>query len=237
MHRQLGVVVPARDEAAGLASCLHALDRAAHIALVPLAIVVVLDSCHDASSAVVAATAPDLGSRLRVVEIDVGCVGTARRVGVETLLDTTSPGLEWIATTDADSTVPAQWFHRQLAHRAAGAALVAGRVRVTSWGARAELRSRWEHHYATSSRHVHGANLSFLPAAYQQCGGFPELAYDEDVALVAAFERADERVVWASDVTVTTSARAAGRAPHGFAAYLDALTHETPAVSSCVGLA
>ena len=59
--------------------------------------------------------------------------------------------------------------------------------------------------------------------AYQSAGGFCDVVRDEDVGLVAAFARAGEKIVWATDLPVTTSSRRVGRAPAGFAAYLDRL--------------
>lgn len=237
MHRRLGVVVPARDEAQSLAPCLAALDRAAHVARSSLDIVVVLDACRDESAAVMAATVHRITSQVTVVQIDARSVGTARRVGMERLLDTGGAGYDWLATTDADSLVPALWFERQLRHRRAGAAMVAGSVRVATWGTRTSLRPRWEAAYAAKIQHIHGANLSFLRSAYLRSGGFTDAAYDEDVALVRAFEDAHERVVWAVDLPVTTSARPGGRAPKGFAAHLDHLASQPPAAGSCIEVA
>ncbi len=221
----LGVVVPARDEAEQLEACLTALDRAARVARQQLVVVVVLDSCADGSAAAVDATPRSDGSRFHVVGLDAGCVGTARRVGVEMLLELLGPDGDWISTTDADSTVPPDWFRRQLAHRTAGASLVAGSVHVSRWQKRARLRPHWERAYAADGhRHVHGANLSFLASAYRRAGGFADVESDEDVRLVRAFAQLGEPIIWALDMSVATSARRIGRAPHGFASYLDQLS-------------
>lgn len=233
MRRRLGVVVPARDEAHGLAACLASLDTSARVAQLPLEIVVVLDSCRDESGSVVEATSRALPSRVKVVEIEARSVGTARRVGMQSLFDVLGCQDDWVATTDADSTVPAHWFQRQLSYRAAGAGLVVGGVGIASTGGRGSLGARWERQYARKSRHVHGANLSFQRQAYERCGGFVDAPYDEDVALVRAFEQAGERVVWAADLHVVTSARLVGRAPHGFASALSQLARDSTPDSSC----
>ncbi len=221
---RLGVVVPARNEAERLGSCLAALDRAAQVAGKPLEVVVVLDACVDDSRAAIDAAPRSAASRFHVTSLDAGCVGTARRVGMELLLELLEPDGDWVSTTDADSQVPLGWFRRQLAHRAAGASLVAGSVHVPHWQQRASLRPHWERAYAADGhRHVHGANLSFLASAYRRAGGFADVTSDEDVLLVRAFAEVGEPITWAGDLSVATSARRIGRAPHGFASYLNQL--------------
>ena len=172
----------------------------------------------------VAAVAETMTSRIHVVTTDAGSVGTARRVGMDRLLEVLDPSDDWVATTDADSEVPPFWFHRQLAHRGGGAAMVAGTVHATEWEDRFWLRPHWRGAYlADGHRHVHGANLSFRASSYRRVGGFADVTYDEDVALVSAFAAAGETIVWAMDVSVSTSARSVGRAPGGFAAHLNEL--------------
>jgi hypothetical protein len=125
--------------------------------------------------------------------------------------------------------VPAHWLSAQLEHVCKGASVVVGTVRVGDWAERPpDVRRRAEAEYvANGHHHVHGANLSFTAAAYRRSGGFPALSSDEDVALVHAFERAGETLVWATDLAVHTSGRRLGRAPGGFAAYLDGLEEDT----------
>jgi glycosyltransferase involved in cell wall biosynthesis len=221
---RLGVVVPARDEHERLTNCLLSLDIAAQHARLPVEIVVVLDSCTDASETVAGEAAASLGSRLHVISIEAQNVGIARRTGVQRLLTILGPDADWVSTTDADSTVPPDWFVRQLAHRAVGASMVVGTVQVDDWHDRHALRAPWTRAYdAPGHRHVHGANLSFSARGYLRVGGFAAAQTDEDVTLVKAFRSAGEAVVWATDLPVTTSARRDGRAPRGFAGYLDAL--------------
>jgi hypothetical protein len=185
----------------------------------------------------VSAAARELGSRVHAVKVDARCVGTARKVGAAALLDVM--GLDpfagasgWLATTDADSLVPPDWFVRQMGYRSGGADLVVGTVHVVDWQDRSRLRPHWERAYAADHhprapghRHVHGANLSFSAAAYLRAGGFADVASDEDVRLVQACRSAGASVIWASDLSVATSARRIGRAPLGFAWYLNQLAH------------
>ncbi len=229
---RLAVVVPARNEEAHISDCLAAVDLAGRIAGRSLDIVVVLDSCIDETMAAVTSASPDLRSRLHVLHTSARRVGISRHVGVLTALSVLGVGNHWVATTDADSVVPPDWFVRQLSYRAAGAEMVVGTVCVDDWTDRGRLRSHYEQTYAShvdqravGHRHVHGANLSFSARAYLRSGGFPNLASGEDVHLVDAFRAAGESIAWASDLAVATSVRRIGRAPCGFAAHLNELAH------------
>ena len=133
----------------------------------------------------------------------------------------------WLATTDADSTVPPEWFTDQLRWRVQGWDAVVGTVDVVDWS---------EHHPAVPVRfaeryawagpdhpHVHGANLSLSAAAYASVGGFPPLALAEDHALVAALEACHLRVARSAIRPVTTSARRTPRCDGGFGTLLATL--------------
>ncbi len=67
---------------------------------------------------------------------------------------------------------------------------------------------------------MHGANLGFRAAAYLRAGGFPDVPTAEDRALVAALTANGSRVRRTRALSVVTSARREGRAPHGFSHYL-----------------
>ena len=228
---RIGVVVPAHDEAATIAACLDSLERAAahrDLRSVAVEVVVVLDRCTD-----------DTGRLARVprqlavttLEVDVRNVGRARRAGLATLLArrTDQDAGLWLASTDADSTVPRDWLARQLAWRRLGADAVAGTVRIDDWtGHPIAVRHRFEAHQARlgtgrDHSHVHGANLSFSAAAYLGVGGMPPEALAEDHALWLALHRAGYRTVAPGDLAVTTSARRDGRARGGFSTFLTSL--------------
>jgi hypothetical protein len=226
----IGIVVPARDEQALLGHCPRSIDLASRVADCDVHVVVVLDDCLDATAEVASVAARTLGVGIELLTISARTVGTARRLGTVRLLERHAADDDMVvATTDADSVVPADWLVRQRAHVAAGASLVVGTVRVDEWHDRPHLRRPWQTAYDTAAaasgrhRHVHGANLAFLAAAYGRTAGFADVAHDEDVGLVRAFEAAGEPVVWAADLPVVTSSRSSGRAPHGFAAALDRL--------------
>ncbi|MYW03889.1 glycosyltransferase, partial [Streptomyces sp. SID3343] len=80
----------------------------------------------------------------------------------------------WLATTDADSRVPAEWLTRQIAWAGRGWDAVAGTVRVRDWSRHPPgAQEAFEAHYGRwhgVSPHVHGANLGFSGPAYLGVG-------------------------------------------------------------------
>jgi glycosyltransferase involved in cell wall biosynthesis len=225
--QRIGVCVPARNEAGGIVACLRALSRAAAQVRCPVTAVVVADACTDdtAGQARCAAAAADL--TVRVLHLEARSVGAARAAGLASLLEELGVVGTWLATTDADSTVPAGWLAGQLRHRRAGAELVVGTVTVADWSGhsgqlRAYVLDAYGRHAAERHGHVHGANLGFSAAAYQRLGGFAPVRAHEDVLLVDAAHRLGMSVSWAQDIAVSTSARLVGRTPAGFAHYLSA---------------
>lgn len=219
---RIGVVVPVNNEGHALRQCLDALDAAAFCVAVPVAVIVVLDSCTDDSAAVLEGFR---GGRVESIAVEATNVGVARAAGMAELLHRHGASGTWLATTDGDSIVPRHWFAAQVRHAAAGARVVAGTVTVEDWGGRSSrLRDQARREYrAGPHRHVHGANLSFAAAAYRAAGGFDPVTSDEDVRLVDAFRANGESITWATDLAVVTSARRHARAPRGFASYLSAL--------------
>lgn len=226
---RIGVVIPARDEAPRLESCLRALADAVAAVEQPVEVVLVLDACTDDSAAVVAGLQGRLMLNLTTIRTTYAGAGAARAAGVAHVLDSLGTAGTWIATTDADSAVPLHWLRGQVRRAVLGADVVAGTVRVRDWEGRpAEVRRRAEALYSqplssAGHGHVHGANLAISASWYRRLGGFPMSTHDEDVELVAAAQAAGATVAWAEDIAVTTSARSAARAPHGFAAHLDQL--------------
>ena len=228
----VGVVVPAHDEEELLADCLDGLRAAAGVVRdrARVAVLVVADACTDRTEAI--ARRHHVGVR----RVAARNVGRARAAGAATLLARRTPPV-WLATTDADSVVPRDWLAAQLAARDAGVDAWVGTVAVTDW---AGLPHPVRHHYRAAydagvrpgdaHGHVHGANLGIGADAYRAIGGFPPRATAEDVALVAALDRAGYRVVRDRANPVVTSARTVGRAPDGFAGHLRTLArHVMPA--------
>jgi glycosyltransferase involved in cell wall biosynthesis len=240
--RSVGVIVPAHDEQDLLPACLASVRRAAQaLRGVPVHLVVVADDCRDRTVRVARRGGAS------VVSIDARSAGAARAAGAREVLRRTEPldpANVWLATTDADTLVPASWLRQQVRHASQGWDAIVGTIRVADWsgyppGTRALFRERYEgvegvegvkgvEGGAGQHGHVHGANLGFRASAYLRAGGFPELPTAEDHALVAALTAGGSRVLRTRGLPVVTSARRVSRAPHGFSHYLARL-EATPA--------
>jgi glycosyltransferase involved in cell wall biosynthesis len=226
---QLAVVLPVHDEQELLPGSLVGLERAvvrAHEAASSAEIVIVLDSCSDESESIVRSWRSWMERRHRVRVSLADCefrnVGAARRLGCELALSHQAGAELWIATSDADSQVPANWLLSQLSCRDAGYDAWAGRVKVAD-GSR-HHRSRleeWRVSYERERQPIHGANLGFDASWYTAVGGFATSASGEDRELVHALVVAGARVYFDGSCRVTTSSRRQSRAPDGFAGALD----------------
>jgi len=212
-----GVVIPAHNEQDLLPSCLTAVQQAARQLAVPVHLVVVADACNDRTAAVARSQGAD------VVEVSTRCVGAARRAGVSQVLRAArhvDPAAVWIATTDADTRVPARWLRRQFRFASYGWKGVLGTVTVGDWADHpprvqrlfAQRYRAWQVHHP----HVHGANLGFAADAYLKVGGFRPLPTAEDHALVDDLVAAGIPLLRTSRLPVITSARRRARAPGGF---------------------
>lgn len=224
MIREIGIVVPAHDEAERLPACLAAIHRAAAAPTLPRTrIVVVADSCSDGTVRVARR------GGAQVVEVARCNAGAARRAGFEHLLSTSVVALDelWLATTDADSKVPPTWLTTQLRLARAGWDAVAGTVVVGDWRpGQYLLARRFARHYGPlrdDHAHVHGANLGLSATAYRRVGGFPERALAEDHALFEALTRCGAAVARTGAAPVATSGRLDPRAPGGFGSLLRTL--------------
>lgn len=227
------VVIPAHDEAAMVFAAVTAVRAAADHAHTALRLILVADACRDAT----ATLAREAGAE--VLEIDAHNVGTARAAGFRHGLSTAPAGpgaapsnprttRPWLATTDADSQVPLDWFTRQKAHRSQGADVVIGTVSLDPRLGEDPLGCAWASDYTGKFTpgghgHIHGANLAFSADRYLDIQGFRSLEADEDVDLVRRFREAGARIVTATDMPVLTSRRTTGRVPRGFAQTLGAL--------------
>jgi glycosyltransferase involved in cell wall biosynthesis len=219
----IAVIVPAHNEAEHIGRCLEALAAAAqHKQLRGEAVTlfVVLDDCTDGTARIAAAHgAQTLALRCRNV-------GAARALGAQAAL---RRGARWLAFTDADTEVDAQWLVAQLA---LGSEAVCGTVAVRDWShCGPASRRRFEAAYADvdGHRHIHGANLGVSAAAYRRAGGFRPLPCHEDVALVRALESSGAVIAWSAAPRVVTSARRSFRAPQGFGATLHTADREAAA--------
>jgi glycosyltransferase involved in cell wall biosynthesis len=222
-------VIPARDEETLLPGCLAALRAAAkQVPEVAVEVTVVADACRDRTAEV----ARRAGAH--VVESGRGNVGAARASGFAAALDRHGAvdGL-WMATTDADSRVPAGWLAAHLRSAARHDARLgtvalddADRRRFPSW---VEV---YDHGCGpTRHRHVHGANLGVAAAAYRRVGGFRSLVSGEDADLVERLRAVGVSIDWSVDEPVLTSGRQVSRAPRGVAADLRASLEAVPRIA------
>jgi cellulose synthase/poly-beta-1,6-N-acetylglucosamine synthase-like glycosyltransferase len=228
MIEAVGIVVPANDEETLIGPCLGALAEAC--AQVPSRVetllVLVLDGCSDQSRSVAERW---LDEPRHVLDVSYRNVGGARAHGASYALRRFAdhdPTKVWLATTDADSRVSKHWLTDHIAVADGGAEALAGTIQVDGWGdysnsQAAAFRSFYDAHGGHDAHaHVHGANLGVRADAYLEAGGFSALTTGEDHALWNALRRQGRRLVSSRQVTVTTSSRLLGRAPHGFAEFL-----------------
>jgi len=223
----LVVVIPARNEEHRLPRCLRAVQHAAHQIRTPdplaVRVIVVADRCTDRTTQIATEH-----SWVDVVLSGRGRVGSARSQGVDHAVARCggpSPAV-WIASTDADSVVPADWLLTQLQCAAAGADLVLGTVRPDPTELPPQVLRTWlqRHDLTDGHPHIHGANLGVRADMYDQVGGFADVDVHEDVLLAAAVRRAGGRVISTAASPVLTSGRVTGRTPAGMAGYLNLLT-------------
>jgi glycosyltransferase involved in cell wall biosynthesis len=231
----VAVVVPAANEQAGIGACLTSLATArAHLRRtvphhVRVRVVVVLDGCVDETEMIARS---HLGTE--IVSCGAHQVGVARASGAAHVLRTSAirPGAVWLANTDADSTVPADWLTTMFDEARRGTHLVLGTV-LPETGLDPMTERRWlrRHVLRENHPHVHGANFGIRADAYSALGGWPGIPSGEDVALAdRAVTAADLRIVRTARIPVRTSPRLIGRAPRGFSSFLRGLTAEDAGV-------
>lgn len=206
----LGVVVPAHNEEDHIDACLasvYAATRHPRLGGEKVVVVIALDDCSDQTERI----ARRWGAT--VVTVEARNVGVARASGAQRAL---AEGARWLAFTDADSVVAADWLSTQLQQ---GSDAVCGTIEVRDWGDYdVRLRQQYIESYtdADGHRHIHGANLGMSAVAYQNAGGFKPLVSSEDVALVDALRDSGASIAWSAAPRVLTSARRGYRAPGGF---------------------
>lgn len=222
----MAVVIPAHDEDELIGACLDAVRAAVrHLritvggAMTRVSVHVALDACFDATARIARAAGADL-----VVSTARG-VGAARTAGVTAALaahDLAPLRRLWIAHTDADSMVPANWLTHQWELAASGADVVVGTVRPDFRDLSVEQTTAWwaTHEPGTANGHVHGANLGTRASTLVAVGGFEPVLEHEDVLLVAEAKSWGARLVASDAAWVQTSGRSVGRTAGGYAGYL-----------------
>jgi glycosyltransferase involved in cell wall biosynthesis len=214
----IGVVIPAHNEAANIAACIESVLRAGRHPELDGYVVrafVVVDSCTDATAALARACGA------ATIRVTARNVGIARAEGARVAL---ACGAQWLAFTDADCVVADDWLACQLR---CNTEVVCGVIQIDDWtGHHAAVREDFVTTYtdADGHRHIHGANLGLTAAAYLRVGGFPPVAWNEDVALIRALIDDGAEIAWSAAARVVTSARVDSRAEKGFGATLRAVS-------------
>lgn len=232
MITAVGVIVPARDEAELIGDCVAHLRRAlaALPARVERAVCVVADRCADDTAAI--ARAELSGQAAVLTNRRAMTIGDVRRLGcrqVLAMLSEHEPDDTLLLSTDADTTVAADWALAHLRLAEQGWQAVAGVAELDEpLPPAVALRYAAEHgraHGPHGHGNVYAANLGVRGDAYAAVGGFAALATGEEHDLWRRLGAAGFRRVHATEPVVTTSARLAGRAQDGLAALLRGL-HE-----------
>jgi glycosyltransferase involved in cell wall biosynthesis len=238
------VVVPVRNEAAGLPRTLCALAAQAATFRRSYEVLLLANNCDDGTAQVArqfARSHPRLP--LFVAEVTLpdtlAHVGHARRL----LMDEASRRLAAsrsahtvIASTDGDTVVAPGWLANTLAEIEAGADAVGGRILTAAHAAtdaRTARRQRCDTAYRLARERLESlldpdpfdpwprhhqhfcASLAVSRAAYERVGGVPAVRWLEDEALVAALRQHDLRVRHSPHVRVLTSGRHHGRVEVG----------------------
>lgn len=216
----VAVVIPARNEEALIGRCLASVQRAA-TGLDPgiaVTVTVVADDCDDATEVI----ARDSGTAVHIIARRN--VGAARAAGIAEALRRHPVRADrlWIANTDADTVVPANWLTGQVLLANAGWDVVVGTVRPDFDELSERQVAAWQatHDPAVANGHVHGANLGVRASRYERAGGFTALSLHEDNDLVARLVAQHARIAATAALEVVTSGRQYGRAPGGYAQYL-----------------
>lgn len=234
----VAIVVPARNEAATIRRTLDAIDAARRRlrGTVTTSCVIVLDDCTDDTERVLRRhLRREADNPLHIVSCEARNVGAARALGTSAALDDvrrrgTRLSTTWLATTDADTSVPPHWLYQQLRLADEGVDGVAGTVNLAN-NVDSRLRKRFDETYLLghdgTHGHVHGANMSMRATTYLEAGGWLPLACGEDHDMWRRLCRVGN-CVSSTAIAVTTSDRLRGRAPDGFAADLAELRRAEP---------
>jgi cellulose synthase/poly-beta-1,6-N-acetylglucosamine synthase-like glycosyltransferase len=216
----VAVVIPARNEQSTIECSIGSVQNALNRARVDHWVVVVADDCTDRTAELARRVLEGTGE---VIEVRVRSAGAARREGANRVLrhwKHLHPSRIWLANTDADTCVNEDWIAVQLSYADEGVTAVAGIVQLEAGGS-AAAHEVHKTSYGLSAEgthtHVHGANFSVRADAYEDAGGWSNLALAEDHCLWKRLRRRGWRVSSPVSSVVITSSRLKGRAQGGFA--------------------
>lgn len=236
MITAVGVVVPARDEAALVGACVRAVDLALRQLPVSGAVCVVADRCGDATADLAQAAFGEVPGVV-VVSRSARTIGEVRDLGVARVRAVLGapPSRTLLLSTDADTRVTPGWARAHLARARQGYHAIAGTAELSDpFSTSARALSRYDDvllSARTPEGHgsVYGANLGVRADAFDVVGGFGPRATGEDHDLWRRLGQAGFRRCFEPGAPVVTSARLAGRAPDGLAALLRTLAEDTVA--------
>ncbi|MEO6989225.1 MAG: glycosyltransferase [Aquihabitans sp.] len=230
----VAVVVPAHNERERVGATIESIEiaRLRVRGRATVSITVVADRCSDGTAAVASGFLTDPLDA--VASANIRSAGGARAIGFQVATMNLARPMEtfWMASTDADTLVPAHWLEQQLDLADQGFAAVMGTVALrTDEPARAELRRGFESEYGGllgagsgfDHPHVHGANFGIRGDVYVSAGGWADLATGEEHDLIRRVRSLGWPTVSPTNLVVLTSPRLRARAPDGFAADLCAL--------------
>lgn len=237
-EKDTAVIIPARNEAERIATCLTALAPQCGPRV---RVFLVVNNTYDDTAERARERATELGLDLAILTCRFAPrlgVGEARRRGAALALQQ-MPNLHYLLTTDADCAVAPDWIDRNLAHLTSADA-VCGKVELLAeeaeWLAaidpglhiaeeayRALVLEVFARHGPNGAglRGTHGqtpgASLGFTRDGYLAAGGFAPIPCGEDRQIIRALRETSRIVRHASDVRVAASCRLTGRAAGGMA--------------------
>lgn len=207
-------------------------------------IVLVVNNTSDNTIDLAHAMAHRLSSRLHIFSVDLpptqANAGFVRGIAMARAQSLVGPqGV--ILTTDADSTVAANWLERNVFWLKAGYDAVCGRAIIdpaderklpahlvaddaaeTRYGRILDELDHWVDPRAWNPwprhREASGASIAVRAAVYAAVGGLPPLSSSEDRAFVARLEQRDCKVRYDPALRIRVSGRTVGRAEGGMAA-------------------
>jgi len=219
----IAVLIPARNEEQLLPRCLDSVlaSLAQLTAGVTADVVIAVDRSSDRTLEIAKRMVHGRGI---VISTQGGIVGRARAIAARTALGRYRGKLSrcWLANTDADTSVPANWMTDHLNLASENVEAIAGTVDVDSFEEHSSVvaerfRSSYVMRPDGSHSHVHGANLGVRADAYLRAGGWKSIRTAEDHDLWNRLEKTGANRVSISRLRVLTSGRRVGRVPHGFA--------------------
>ena len=239
MNSRVAVVIPACNEQDRVARCIESVSAAVRdlVSAEPgaaVSVVLAADSCTDRTVPVVCETwaaswGPDERAQLTVLEGRWASAGGARQAAANRAL-IANP--DWLASTDADTAVPAQWLSYQVERAHTGVDAVLGTVEPDPAECPERVYRLWhlEHDLAEGHPYIHAANMGVRAGAFAAAGGFPNVECSEDEAVVGALRALGARVESTDRIRAITSGRLRGRAALGFAYHLRSLAAQRGAV-------